>query len=153
MSHPQRPLHFLYPLNPKYGTLGIVGGKKILPASLGNFKISINNSWDTQMEWWLVKNTDLVEKGDFIWAYFTLPVSGIHAVGNVQKKWVESSYPGSPTVISIKWSEPLTKNLWKSPITFKELGYAPRSAAIHVRPEYQKILNTRLPKNEKPASI
>jgi hypothetical protein len=148
MSNPQRPLHFLYPINPKHGTLGIAGSKKILPASLENFKNTLNNSWDTEMGWWLTKNIGLIKKGDFIWAYFTLPISGVQGVGKVQKKWVDDSHAGPPTVIRIKWDKTLTKNLWKSPITFKELGYAPRNAAIHAYPKYQKVLDTRLPGNK-----
>jgi|APSaa5957512493_1039668.scaffolds.fasta_scaffold87644_2 hypothetical protein len=122
--------------------------KKSISTSLENFKNTLTDSWDTEMEWELSKNADLINKGDYIWAYFTRPVSGIHAVGTVQKKRIGSSFPGSPTVIRIKWDKTLTKKLWKSPITFKELGYAPRNAAIHAYPKYQKVLDARLPGNK-----
>ena len=132
--------HFLYPLNPESDYTFIRNGRKV-PTSFEGFFETV--SYKKSDKWGVKKNAYSVAKGDWIWAHFALPISGICAVGQVESGPVWESDWGQYAIF-IKWNKELTEYLKESGIPYSRYKQVPYYSVTAASPDTRKVLNAWL---------
>ena len=113
--------HYLYPLNPKsrQGYYFSDGYGNDFPTSLEGF-LDCYRGRGEAAEWGVAKCSSRLEKGDYIWAYFSKPVGAVMAVGRARSGAHYMADAGRDG-IWIDWDWKLTDELLESPITAASL--------------------------------
>ncbi len=136
--------HFIYPLSTRgdfYFETRHGPGQRISP----------DNYWDNALAgardaWGLSNGFRLIAPGDWVWAYFTQPVSQILGVGVAKSPVTWNTQSGRHTV-EIQWDAKLTHELKRNPIPYSSYQQLVHAPAVRANDRTHKVLQSWLETN------
>lgn len=135
--------HFIYPLSTTSGYSFDAGA------------ITPENYWQAALagevdEWGLSTGYQLIQPGDWVWAYFSLPRGQVLGVGTVVQPVGWNDSWGCHSVF-IQWDRKLTAALKVNPINYSEYRQQVQQSSVRAKPETIRVLERWL-RRERPTA-